>query len=212
MKKTYEVSVVVVVHNQADYLIDAINSIKHQDLKPKEIIVVDLGSTDSSIALAKTQANQVIRLSDRDIVNALKVGVLAASGDAVAFINGQDLWSVDHLSQMVNALDPTNVVFSLIRSFEHEEYGPSLIGLHYDSMLLTKELIDKLDLINIDYLHHVNELVDYFKECGVEFSVINEVLAFYRVNDNPCLEEFSHLLAVNNPLIISEKYHIRVIS
>lgn len=89
------VSVVVVNFNRAQLLAACIASLMNQDLPPLEIIVVDNGSSDSSVSWLREQAANSHRVPIRVIENtdnrgfcaANNQGIAAARGDLVALLN-----------------------------------------------------------------------------------------------------------------------------
>ena len=93
------VSVGITSYNQCDYLRVAIDSVLAQTLPAAEILIVDAASTDGSpqlIAAYATQYPQRVRpllLARNGGVNAARNHVLAAAtGDYLAFLDGDDRW------------------------------------------------------------------------------------------------------------------------
>ncbi|ASV76489.1 Putative glycosyl transferase [Thermogutta terrifontis] len=88
------ISVVIPVYNGAKYLREALASVMEQTYKPFEIIVVDDGSTDGSADIAKSFAENIIVLSqaNRGESAARNLGINAASGDWIAFLDADDIW------------------------------------------------------------------------------------------------------------------------
>jgi rhamnosyltransferase len=76
----YEASTIVRSFNSAKTLIDTIESLRAQSVAV-EIIVVDSGSTDSTLAIARNAADTVIEIDRADFTygHALNVGARAAS-------------------------------------------------------------------------------------------------------------------------------------
>ena len=53
MKKTPEISLIIPIYNVEKYLTRALESVENQTFKNFEVIMVDDGSTDSSVEIAK---------------------------------------------------------------------------------------------------------------------------------------------------------------
>jgi len=107
------ISVVIPVYNGSKYLPDALASVVNQTLKPYEIIVVDDGSTDGSADIAKAFGEKIIVLSqaNRGESAARNVGINAASGDWIAFLDADDVWLPEKLErQSVYCDDETDCI------------------------------------------------------------------------------------------------------
>jgi GT2 family glycosyltransferase len=81
------VSVVVCTHNGAETLCACLRGLRELDYPNFEVIVVDDGSTDSSPAIARQFGFQLIRLERGGLSTARNVGMRAASGEIVAYID-----------------------------------------------------------------------------------------------------------------------------
>lgn len=99
------VSVVIPAHNAERTLKASLDSVFAQDFCDFEIIVVNDGSTDSTgTVLASYDSKiQVIDQDNRGAPAARNAGVNAASGRLIAFLDSDDLWSPDKLTQSVRA-------------------------------------------------------------------------------------------------------------
>jgi len=116
------ISVVIPVRDGERYLAEAIDSVLSGSRAPDEVIVADDGSADGSAAVAEAigEPVRVVRLPPTGIAAAVNAGIAAASGDLVAFIDADDLWTADKLERQVEALagDPgLDAVFGLGREF-----------------------------------------------------------------------------------------------
>jgi len=101
---------VVPVYNGADYLGAAVESILAQTYLPCEIIVVDDGSTDESAAIIQRLAAAApvpirsFHQANRGVAAARNMGVAAASGSWIAFLDQDDVWLPAKLARQVAAL------------------------------------------------------------------------------------------------------------
>src|SRR5688572_11889338 len=102
---TPRVSVITVVKNGEQYLGDALRSILAQTLPLHEIIVIDGQSTDQTGAIARSFPTvRVIGQTNQGLANARNIGLDAAQGDWIAFLDHDDVWTVDKLRVQVQAM------------------------------------------------------------------------------------------------------------
>jgi glycosyltransferase involved in cell wall biosynthesis len=116
------ISVLIPCWNAQAYVGDAIRSVLAQDMAPTEIIVVDDGSTDRSAAIAEAFGPDVIllRQPNRGVGAALNLALSHATGDAIAFLDADDLWLPQKLTVQTAALAANpdlDGVFAHMRAF-----------------------------------------------------------------------------------------------
>lgn len=88
------ISVVVVAHNEAAHIRDALRSVALQARPADETVVVDDGSTDGTADLVAREfpACRLLVQPNRGPGAARNAGVAASSGDWVAFLDADDAW------------------------------------------------------------------------------------------------------------------------
>jgi glycosyltransferase involved in cell wall biosynthesis len=92
------ISACLAVYNGGDYLARAIGSMVDQTRKPDEILVVDDGSTDNSVDIARRFAGvRVIEQKNAGIGAARARLVEEAAGDWIAFNDHDDWWAPEKL-------------------------------------------------------------------------------------------------------------------
>ena len=98
-----EVSVIIPTYNRAWILREAIDSVRAQDFKDFELIVVDDGSTDDTGKILDDYNGDlvVIRQSNKGVSAARNRGIDAAAGRLLAFLDSDDLWLPRKLSTQV---------------------------------------------------------------------------------------------------------------
>ena len=101
-----EVSVVVPTRNRARFLGGALRSALDQEGVDLELIVVDDGSEDETPALlagVEDPRLRVVRLaSSRGLNSARNVGIEAARGEWIAFLDDDDLWAPTKLRRQLD--------------------------------------------------------------------------------------------------------------
>ncbi|OGY46852.1 MAG: hypothetical protein A2840_02740 [Candidatus Buchananbacteria bacterium RIFCSPHIGHO2_01_FULL_47_11b] len=101
-----KISCVIPTCNRNDLLAEAIRSVLQQTRKPNEIIVVNNGSED--VVLPADMSGQVTVLTMMPFVGvaqARNFGAMNASGEFVAFLDDDDLWSKNYLENVEAAIN-----------------------------------------------------------------------------------------------------------
>lgn len=124
-----EVSVVIPTYNRWPVVRRAVESALKQTVRPKEVIVVDDGSSDGTAAGIRQMATEdpgaPIRLvqheGNRGGAAARNTGVAAATGSHIAFLDSDDAWSPTKLEAQLAALTAAplphrTVVYCRVRS------------------------------------------------------------------------------------------------
>ena len=107
------ISVVIPLYNKAQAIQKTLDSVLAQTYKDFEIVVVDDGSTDGSADVAEATLRKfsghptgyglefsVIRKENGGVSSARNAGILAAKGEYVAFLDGDDLWHPEYLETL----------------------------------------------------------------------------------------------------------------
>lgn len=99
------VTVVIPAYNMEAFVLDAVHSVFAQTYKETEIIVVDDGSADRTedVLAPYKKRLRYIRQPNQGVSSARNTGILAASGDFVAFLDADDLWMSDKLEYQMKA-------------------------------------------------------------------------------------------------------------
>lgn len=94
------VSVIIPTYNRAQTIERAVNSVLGQTMGNLELIVVDDGSTDETQEiLKKFQYIRVISTENQGVSRARNLGVQAAKGSWVAFLDSDDEWLPEKLAK-----------------------------------------------------------------------------------------------------------------
>lgn len=100
------VSVIMPVHNGAQFLREAIESALAQDYTPVEIIVVDDGSTDATPQILASFGSRIrhIRQTNSGAAAARNAALQASRGEYLAFLDADDLWLPQKLRVQIDYL------------------------------------------------------------------------------------------------------------
>ena len=109
-----KVSVVIPTYNRYEYLLNAVNSVKNQDFKEFEIIIINDGSTDKNYYeknLNDLNIKQIDIIENQKIKNGFasdairNIGIENAQGKYIAFLDDDDIWLSNKLYKQYNLLE-----------------------------------------------------------------------------------------------------------
>lgn len=100
-----DISVIIPTYNRAHTLPRAIDSVLAQSQKPREIIIVNDGSTDETNAvLADYPGLCVIETDNNGVSAARNVGIEKSEREWIAFLDSDDEWLSDKLEKQWDAI------------------------------------------------------------------------------------------------------------
>jgi len=121
-----KISVIMPCYNAESFIADALQSISEQEIKPHEILIIDDGSTDSSIEVVKAQDIPIpIRIFETDrkgAAAARNIGIRAAEGEWLAFLDADDLWLPEHLRRAIHVIKKYDIA-GYINHYHHIRHG-----------------------------------------------------------------------------------------
>lgn len=128
------ISVVIPLYNKVSFVTKTITSVLEQTFTDFELLIIDDGSTDGSLALVKEvddPRKRLISIPHSGVSVARNTGIKEANFDWVAFLDADDRWAPAFLNEMVKAIHqhPKNSIFASGRTrlfstyaerYEHE--------------------------------------------------------------------------------------------
>lgn len=174
-------SVVIPLYNKELSIRDTINSVLKQNFQDFEIIIINDGSTDNSVHEILKINNPKVKVFHKEnggVSSARNLGVLKASNDWIAFLDGDDLWYENHLE----------TIHKMINEFPNSKlFATSFVNSN-----------------NVEYKYKINncqrfsEIKDYFKESLNKHLIWTSVF----VSHKSCLEEnfFKENLSIGEDL------------
>jgi glycosyltransferase involved in cell wall biosynthesis len=105
-----DISVVIPAYNAGRFITRCLQSVNAQTLRPKEVIVVDDGSTDNTAALAGSMGARVVHQKNLGVSAARNNGIRRASSEWIAFLDADDLWLPDKLERQAACVGPDTVL------------------------------------------------------------------------------------------------------
>jgi hypothetical protein len=100
------VSVILPTRERADVLAGAIESVLRQSYPHIELHVIDDGSRDATPHVLKRFDGQICahHTAGLGVAAARNIGLAAATGDIIAFLDSDNVWTPDHLRNLVMAM------------------------------------------------------------------------------------------------------------
>lgn len=199
MSSEKNISVIIPAYNSVGYLNEAIESVLQQTIAPREIIVVDDGSTDETKSVIRNFDDRVRYLYQKrsGVAAARNKGLELSRGDLITFIDADDIWKKSKLEIQVKRLRKNPELEMVIgflqrvttRSKDHslkvydgDEDG--IYVLQLGSTLIKKSVFTKVG--NFDEEMRLSEDFDWFlraRESGIKVDVHQDVVQYYRQHD-----------------------------
>lgn len=107
MSNTPLVSIVLPMYNAGEYIADCIQSILEQTYQNYELIVIDDGSTDSSVAVVESFNDKRINLirSSHNYIASLNLGLQRSNGKYIARMDADDRMFPFRLAEQVATME-----------------------------------------------------------------------------------------------------------
>lgn len=182
------VSVIVPAYNVEVYLKACLDGILNQDYAPLEIILVDDGSTDSTGALCDEYARahsciRVIHKENGGLSSARNVGIDAANGSYLAFVDSDDLIAPCFISALMNACVASRCEIAALRTAHRFDDGgaPNLVEADGHAMPYTTEPSEV----------YLSEILRHQADMGAQFRLYSsEIFIHERFAEGILFEDF----------------------
>jgi glycosyltransferase involved in cell wall biosynthesis len=194
------VSCVVPAFNSAAYLDAALDSIFAQTYRPIEVIVVDDGSTDGTLDLVRRRSRRInlLRQHNQGPAATRNLGLRAATGEYVAFLDADDLWLPEKLrKQMARFAARPDLAISVTqaqffwddqtieessRAASTARNGP-VPGYATTTLLAPRRIFDRVG--PLDATRWFSDATEWFvraEELGFVIELLPEVLTLHRMH------------------------------
>lgn len=131
-----KLTVVIPVYNAEKYLKDCIDSIISQNFKDYELLLIDDGSTDSSLDICRSyEVNddrvRVLSKTNGGVSTARNMGLDEAKGDWIVFVDADD-WLLENAFEVINKDVNANIIVTpYYEYFNNTFHSPYLINTAY---------------------------------------------------------------------------------
>ncbi len=108
MATASNISVIIPLYNKVAEIELTLRSVLSQSLSPREIIIVDDGSTDGSAEVVERLASPLVRLirqQNMGVSAARNRAMQEATGEWVALLDGDDMWCPDYLATVATMIE-----------------------------------------------------------------------------------------------------------
>lgn len=207
------ISVVIPAYNREHFIAEAVDSVIRQSYPDIEIIVVDDGSTDRTRQAVKRFGDKIryIYQNNQGPSAARNKGILAARGEWVAFLDSDDIFFPDKLSQQIKCFKDKAIglVHAFYYKLDCKKNSIQVIepAFSMDRHLLQQELLQRKHTIRTSTVvvrRSCFEEVGYFNPAyraaedwdmwiriasKYDFSYINQPLAIYRRHPDSLVEK-----------------------
>ncbi|WP_241559437.1 glycosyltransferase family 2 protein [Lacticaseibacillus hulanensis] len=211
-----EISIIVPVYNDEKYLDELCNDIMNQSFTIFEVIFVDDGSTDNSLAELKKHSSdkrvRIISQKNKGQADARSTGIKASRGKYVTFCDADDRLEINWLESMIYGMKPgvdiSVVGYDVFRDnlsdsksgpvfIDHVDYGENIVQEWLEDYqfqgFLWNKMFNKKMFENVNLVPGFNWLEDVYilnqivvKAEAVSFS--SQIVYHYRQRSNSSMQ------------------------
>ena len=205
-----DVTIVIPSYNYEMFLSQAIESALNQTTKPFKIIVIDDGSKDSSIEIAKRFAGvELVEKSNEGVIKTKNLGISLSTTTWTIFLDADDKLDNNYIEKLLDEAEreKSDVVYTDVEFFGSVK-GRSEAGEFTVARLLDGNFVHNSALIRTNALKISNgykqemskgyedwELYVTLAEQGCKFSYCKNTVLYYRQHDNSLGRNYSAIKA-----------------
>jgi glycosyltransferase involved in cell wall biosynthesis len=186
--KFINISTVMSVYNAEKYIGQAIHSILQQTLPSREIIIIDDGSTDNTLAILRTfRGIHLISRENKGIAYSLNQALRLTHGEYLTFLDADDLWDAKKNElQLQHLIQNPHLDISLcqIQQFyeENQHKLPPQAGYAKPCMLIKKQAFLQVGEFGIPDAGHFMDWFQRAKLCKLNYAILELPLVFRRIH------------------------------
>lgn len=189
------ISVIIPIFNREKYIEECIRSTLAQTYPNIEIICIDDASTDASVELLKQFLPRITIITQKENQGSgytRNVGIDAAQGEFLAFLDSDDLWEKDKLEkqlQQFKTYPDLAISMTNMKNFISPELNSGILefqapipGITTSPMMLRKQ-----DFLKVGYFNKtLADFPDWFiraKQLQLVIKILPEALVLRRIHD-----------------------------
>lgn len=158
-------SIVIPLYNKSSFIVKALDSIQNQTYLDYEVLIVNDGSTDNSIKVVQAwidsleESNrkkfQIINQKNQGVSVARNTGIFTAKNEYIAFLDADDYWEENHLTNFVHLIEKFASKVDLFSNASKQ---------YQNNTFIYPNLADYIDFIGI---------LDYFKVSTISHGFVH---------------------------------------
>ena len=216
MKQIDKISIIIPVYNVDKYLCECLNSIRKQNFKNYEVILINDGSTDNSLGICKKICEmdgrfKLINQQNLGVSHARNIGITESTGNILIFLDSDDFLEPNAIDDIYRSLKDNDLVcFGYNRVFKNKIkksepnysnnkeqiidnifYGDSIGGYLWNKAFRKAIIINNNIKFN-ENIHFCEDLLfvsQYIKYCN-KFLCISNSLYNYRMRSSSATFNF----------------------
>ncbi len=228
MRDLPKISIVTPSYNQGEFLEETIRSVLLQNYANTELIIIDGGSTDSTLEVIKKYEPWIaywVSEKDRGQSHAINKGFAVASGDWIGWQNSDDIYlenafqgiALENKEGRADVLfGHTNVIDVNSKTTRTLYYAPfSFFELKYHGMnianqsaFFSRRILKNCEVSELYRYSMDAELFFRLAESGCNFKLINAVLGAFRIHEDSKSGQFGDSVGVSESIALRKKYGV----
>ena len=199
------VSIITPAHNASLFIAETIESVLQQDYENWEMIIINDFSSDNTASIVDEFIKRDKRIvlinnpSNLGVALSRNKGLEAAKGDYIAFLDSDDVWKKNKLSEHISFMEESNISisYSFYETFTTDINNPnklikcpkkatykSILKSNYMGCLTVVINRSKTGSFFMPNLNHGEDMLTWYElmKRGFEAYCISKPLAFYRVS------------------------------
>lgn len=191
-----KISVIVPLYNARSFVAEAIDSILSQTRPPDEVLVVDDGSTDggSAVVAAYGPPVRLVAQANAGSAAALNMALRQVTGEAVAFLDADDLWTAEKLERQAAILlldEKLDGVLGHVQQFRTPASGQGVgdlsapqPGISRITLLVRRGVFERFGMF--DATLSTADFVPWYSRAaalGIKTIVMPDVVAYRRLHN-----------------------------
>ncbi|HEY8155183.1 MAG TPA: glycosyltransferase family A protein [Myxococcota bacterium] len=192
-------SLIVPNRDMAPFLSDALESIARQQTPVKEILLIDAGTTQESVAIAAQWRErglpiEVIAAPGANPAQARNAGLAKATGDVIGFLDADDLFPTGKLASQLGRLAGSprvDVVSGIITSFDRLDpatLAPAAssriemqTGVNLGACLIRRQVFDRIGVLDETQLYAEDtDFILRIFEARIPVTALRREVLYYR--------------------------------
>ena len=207
MSETPLISIITAAHNASSSIGETIDSVLNQTYQNWEMIIVNDCSTDATAEIVNSylQKDKRIRILTNEtnlgVAETRNVGLKAAKGAYVAFLDSDDIWHKDKLLRHISFMEKEGIAitYSYYWTFSKSVDSPikivkcpkkatykSILKSNYMGCLTVVINKEKVGPISMPHLDHGEDMLTWYDlmKRGFVSHCLPEPLAYYRIGQS----------------------------